>query len=154
MLNCGVDELTAWFQRFALSDQQAGTSVTYVLRRDQRVIGFCTLAPHVIEAEHASGRLKAGQPSQRMVPVLLLARLGLDQSEHGSGLGGDLLRDALVRCAVAADVIGGRAVVVHAKGRRAAEFYGRYGFQPLPENPHHLYLLMKDLRKSIASSSG
>ncbi len=85
--------------------------------------------------------------------MLLLARLGQDQSEHGSGLGGDLLRDALVRCAVAADAIDGRAVVVHAKDGRAAGLYARYGFQPLPGNPHHLYLMMKDLRKSILTGS-
>lgn len=84
--------------------------------------------------------------------MILLARLGLDRSEQGSGLGGDLLRDALARCAAAADEIGGRAVLVHAKDEAAAGFYQRWGFQPLPENPHHLYLLMKDLRASLERS--
>jgi GNAT superfamily N-acetyltransferase len=86
--------------------------------------------------------------------VILLARLGLDRSVQGTGLGGDLLKDALARCAAAADEIGGRAVLVHAKDERASAFYERYGFVPLEQNPNHLYVLMKDLRASIRRSFG
>jgi len=81
--------------------------------------------------------------------VILVARLGLDRDEQGSGLGADLLRDALARCAGAADEIGGRAVLVHATDENAANFYLRWGLNPLPENPNHLSLMMKDLRASI-----
>jgi len=150
--DCGIPALNEWLKQFALSDQRAGASVTYVLGRGQRVVGFYTLAPHAIEPGQAPPRLGMGLPRQRPIPVILLARLGLDRSEQGSGLGGDLLRDALGRCAAAADEIGGRAVLVHAKDDAAARFYQRHGFQPLPENPQHLYLLMKDLRASIRLS--
>ncbi len=152
--DCGVPALDDWLRRFALSDQRAGASVTYVLRRGDRVVGFYTLAPHAIEPDQAARRLGAGLPRRRPIPVILLARLGLDRSEQGSGLGADLLRDALARSVAAADEIGGRAVLVHAKDDTAASFYRRHGFQPLPENPHHLYVLMKDLRASIRRSAG
>ena len=152
--DCAVVTLDEWLRQFALSDQRAGTSVTYVLERDRRIVGFYTLAPHTVEPEEAAPRLWAGLPRQRPIPVILLARLGLDRSEQGGGLGGDLLKDALARCAAAADEIGGRAVVVHAKDDAAARFYHRHGFQLLPENPNHLYILMKDLRASILRSLG
>ena len=84
--------------------------------------------------------------------MILLARLGLDRSVQGIGLGGDLLRDALARCAAVSDDIGGRAVLVHAKDAGAVAFYQRYGFVPLEQNPNHLYILMKDLRASIRRS--
>jgi GNAT superfamily N-acetyltransferase len=84
--------------------------------------------------------------------MVLPARLGSDRSVQGTGLGGDLLRDALTRCAAAADDIGGRAVLVHAKDTKAAAFYQRHGFVPLEQNPNHLYVLMKDLRASIRRS--
>lgn len=151
--DCGVLALDEWLRKFALPDQRAGTSATYVLRRGRRVVGFYTLAPHTVDPDEAAPRLRAGLPSQRPIPVILLARLGLDRSEQGGGLGGDLLRDALARCATAADEIGGRAVVVHAKDDAAAQFYRRYGFQPLPENPRHSYILMKDLRASVRRSA-
>jgi GNAT superfamily N-acetyltransferase len=149
---CGVPALDEWLRRFALSDQRAGASVTYVLERGSQVVGFYTLAPHTIESEAAPGRLGAGLPRQRPIPVILLARLGLDRSIQGTGLGGELLKDALARCAAAADDIGGRAVLVHAKDAGAAAFYQRYGFVPLEQNPNHLFVLMKDLRASIRRS--
>ncbi len=81
--------------------------------------------------------------------MFLLARLALDRSEHGTGLGADLLKDALARCANVASEVGGRAVVVDAKDGSGALFYQRFGFAPLPGNPQLLYLLMKDLQTSI-----
>ena len=153
-IDCGVPALDEWLRRFALSDQRAGASVTYVLGRGSQIVGFYTLAPHTIESGAASGRLGAGLPRQRPIPVILLARLGLDRSVQGTGLGGDLLKDALARCAAAADEIGGRAVLVHAKDDGAAAFYQRHGFVPLGQNPNHLYVLMKDLRASIRRSFG
>ena len=152
--DCGVPALDEWLKRFALSDQRAGTSVTYVLERGSQIVGFYTLAPHTIESEAAPARLGAGLPRQRPIPVILLARLGLDRSVQGSGLGGDILKDALARCAAAADDIGGRAVLVHAKDAGVGAFYQRHGFVPLEQNPNHLYVLMKDLRASIRRSIG
>jgi GNAT superfamily N-acetyltransferase len=150
--DCGVPALDEWLSRFALSDRRAGASVTYVLERGSQIVAFYTLAPHTIEHESAPGRLGAGLPRQRPIPVILPARLGLDRSVQVTGLGGDLLKNALARCAAAADDIGGRAVVVHAKDAEAAAFYQRYGLVPLEQNPNHLFVLMKDLRASIRRS--
>ena len=150
--DCGVPALDEWFSRFALSDWRAGALVTYVLERGSQIVGFYTLAPHTIEPEAAPGRLGAGLPRQRPIPVILLARLGLDRSVQGTGLGGDLLKNALARSAAAAHDIGARAVLVHAKNAGAAAFYQRHGLVPLEQNPNHLFVLMKDLRASIRRS--
>ena len=83
--DCGVPALDEWLERFALSDQSAGASVTYVLERDTQIVGFYTLAPHTVESEVARGRLSAGLPRRRPIPVILLARLGLDRSLRDAG---------------------------------------------------------------------
>lgn len=150
--DCGVPALDEWLKRFALSDQRAGVSVTYVLERDTQIVGFYTLAPHTIEPGEAPGRLGAGLSHQRPIPVILLARLVLGRFVQGIGLGGDFLKDALARCAAAADDIGGRAVLVHAKDAEAARFYETYGFVSFEQNPNHQHVLMKDLRASIRRS--
>ncbi len=49
----------------------------------------------------------------------------------------------------AANVIGTRAVLVHAKAPEAAAFYSRFGFVPSPTDPLHLMLLIKDLRRTL-----
>lgn len=69
-----------------------------------------------------------------------------------TGIGGDLLKDALARCATAADEIGGRAVVVHTKDHSAVRFCERFGFRSLPENASNLCVLREDLRASIHRS--
>ena len=65
------------------------------------------------------------------VPVVLLARLALDASERGTGLGGELLIDALQRCVRGGREFGARAVVVDAVDSSAAAFYRHFDFVEL-----------------------
>jgi predicted N-acetyltransferase YhbS len=83
------------------------------------------------------------------VPVILLARLAVDRSEQGQGLGKGLLKDALRRVVQAADLIGCRALLVHAKDDAAKAFYERFGFVPSPTHPLHLFLLVKDILANL-----
>lgn len=79
----------------------------------------------------------------------MLARLAIDKDERGTGLGKALLRDALRRIAQAADIVGARAVLVHAIDEQAKKFYEHFDFEPSPVHDLHLMLLMKDLRKTL-----
>jgi predicted N-acetyltransferase YhbS len=82
----------------------------------------------VVHAD-APSRLRRGMPDP--VPVVLLARLALDQHEQGNRLGGHLLVDALRRCVRGGREFGARAVVVDAIDEQAAEFYRHFGFHDL-----------------------
>jgi len=62
-----------------------------------------------------------------------------------------MLKDALIRIAGAADIVGARAVLVHAIDTEAAAFYRRFNFEPSPANDLYLMLLMKDLRMGAAA---
>src|SRR5258708_6107937 len=64
------------------------------------------------------------------LPVLRLARLAVDRSVQGQGLGGRLLRFVLQLAGRMADDYGCVGVVVDAKPG-AVEFYARYGFAPV-----------------------
>ena len=57
--------------------------------------------------------------------------------------------DALLRAASAADTIGARAILVHAKDDSAKGFYEHFDFGPSPSDPYHLLLIMKDLLKIV-----
>ena len=85
--------------------------------------------------------------------MILLARLAVDSSEQRRGLGRAMLVEAVVRCARVADIIGARAVLVHAKDPHARRFYEKHCFEPSPSNPLHLIVLMKDVRRSLATAS-
>jgi GNAT superfamily N-acetyltransferase len=75
--------------------------------------------------------------------------LAVDKQEQGRGLGRALLKDALVRMEQAADILGIRAVLVHAIDEPARKFYERFEFEPCQDDPLHMMLLMKDLRKQL-----
>src|SRR3712207_7587058 len=57
---------------------------------------------------------------------------------RSQGLGAALLRDALLRAAQAADIIGCRALLVHATDRNAQAFYQRFGFERSEEHTSEL----------------
>ena len=80
------------------------------------------------------------------VPVILLSRLAIDRKEQGQGLGAALLRDAITRAVAAAEIIGVRALLVHALHEQARAFYAHFDFEPSPTDPLHLLLLIKDAR--------
>jgi predicted N-acetyltransferase YhbS len=141
----GVQELDEWLRSTAIVAAAAGTTATYVLRRGDRIIGYYALAMGSVEHSGSSSRLRRGQPDP--VPVLLLARLALDRSEHGKGLGADLLRDALLRAITGAREYGARAIIVDAVDEQAAAFYRHYGFLPLAGQ--RLYRRISDLERAL-----
>jgi hypothetical protein len=61
-----------------------------------------------------------------------------------------LFRDAGMRVARAADVIGIRGILVHAISANARAFYLALGFEPSPVDPMMLMLTLNDLRRSLA----
>jgi GNAT superfamily N-acetyltransferase len=81
-----------------------------------------------------------------------MARFAVDRTEQGKGLGKALLRDALRRALAGAEVIGGRAFLVHAKDDDARAFYLKFDMEESPTSPLHLFLLFKDIRQSLAPS--
>ncbi|HLF17940.1 MAG TPA: GNAT family N-acetyltransferase [Candidatus Omnitrophota bacterium] len=146
--DCGVEALNVYLKNFAYINNKNGSARTYVATRNNRVMGFYTLTPGSVTKEEAPQRVGKGL-AYHPVPVIILARLAVDKNEQGGGIGKALLRDALTRIIAAAEIIGARAALVHAKDKRAKSFYERFGFEPSPIDQFHLYLLLKDIRKSL-----
>jgi len=147
---CGKPSLDDWLRRFALTNQQSDSARTYVLHRAGKVAAYYSLSAGAVRKEESPARIAKGL-AQHPIGVILLARLAVDRSEHGNGLGKAMLVDALSRALLAADAIGARAILVHAIDEEAAAFYRKFGFEPSPLDPKQLMLLMKDLRASLKS---
>ena len=145
---CGKAPLDRFLKRFALANQKAESARTYVVCRGSTVIAYYSLAAGAVEHADAPRRVGKGL-AQHPVPVMLLARLAVDRTEQGRGLGRALVKDALLRTAAAADIAGIRALLVHAKDDEARAWYEALEFEPSPTDPRHLFLLMKDLRATL-----
>jgi GNAT superfamily N-acetyltransferase len=146
--DCGKAPLNQFLQRYALTNQANGSARTFVSLSGRKVFGYYSLA--AASAEHAAVPLRVSKGLARHpIPMLLLARLAVDVQAQGQGVGRSLLQSALMKYLQASDVIGCRALMVHAMDEAAIGFYQSYGFEPSPVDAAHLYLLTKDIRKTL-----
>ena len=148
---CGESALDEWLLRYARAAHAADSAKVFVTTLDdaETVVGYYALAAAQIAPSDATERVRKGQPTTRAVPAVLLARLAVHEDHQGAGLGQSLLRDVVRRCVVAADSLGARVLLVHAKHDRAKAWCLRFGFEASPTDPLHLLTLMKDVRKLL-----
>lgn len=146
--DCGVPALNDYLKKYALQNQKKNVARTYVATRGLRIVGYYSLAYGSVSPEEASQNVKSGLP-KHPVPVILLARLAVDSTEQGGGLGAALLKEALLRTIQAAEIAGLRAMLVHAKDDSAKRFYEKFGFEPSPIDNYHLFLRLSDILSSL-----
>jgi GNAT superfamily N-acetyltransferase len=155
--SCGDIELDRFFQRFAGQNQfRHHIGSTYVAVLDERIAGFATVAPGELTVEAASEALKKRLPAYP-IPILRIARLGVDKHFQGEGIGKLLLRGMLELSLEIRDRLGCVGVVADAKAN-AVSFYRSFGFVPLevgrgilgvrPE-PLPMFLPVKLIEKAV-----
>jgi GNAT superfamily N-acetyltransferase len=145
--NCGIESLDSWLKRRALVNQTSGATRTFVASVDEKVVGYYALASGGISTRSAVGNFRRNMPDP--IPVVILARLAIDSSFQGQGLGRALFRDAALRVVRSADTIGIRGIIVHAISAEAKDFYVALGFNVSPLEPMTLMVTVNDLRDLI-----
>jgi predicted N-acetyltransferase YhbS len=134
LFNCRHDSLNQWLRRRALANASSGATRTYVVcAENHRVVGYYALAAGSLDVESAPTRLRRNMPNP--LPVVVLGRLAVDDTWSGRGVGGGLLKDAVLRSLQAAELIGACALLCHAIDADAKAFYARYGFVESPTQP-------------------
>jgi GNAT superfamily N-acetyltransferase len=146
--DCGKPALDDWLRKWALPSLASDSARTFVAQRDGTVLGYYSICTGSVRREEAPERIAKGQAAHP-IPVILLARLAVDQREHGKGLGAALLKDALSRIAEVIDIVAARAVLVHAIDDEAREFYLHFDFEESRIDKYQLMLLAKDLRRNL-----
>lgn len=137
---CGEAVLDDWLKQRGLKNQAIGAARTFVVcKKDtQQVVGYYSLATGSVNHTGATGSLRRNMPDP--IPVIILARLAVDVSFRGAGLGADLLHDAVLRSYRVAENIGVRAIMVHALTEDAKNFYIHHGFSPSQTQQRTLFL--------------
>lgn len=146
--DCGVADLNEWLRGQALRAQGSDTARTYVWTApdSKRVVAYYAIAPTQVLRDEVSRNQSGGVT---VVPAYLLARLALDRSLHGQGLGGELLVDALDRIVQASASAAGRLIVVDAIDDAAAGFYSHHDFQPVKNNQRRLVMKIATAREAL-----
>ncbi len=148
---CGNMTLDNWVRDAALTADAMGTARTYVWTDENVVVGYFSLCPHEVRRDELPSKLAHGAPHG--IPAILLARLALDRSVHGQGLGASLLLDALARATSAIDIVGGRLIVVDAIDEPARHFYQHHGFRFAPSRPARLFRKASDVAAALRGGS-
>jgi GNAT superfamily N-acetyltransferase len=144
----GETSLDDWLKRRARANQASGASRTYVVCEDAKVVGYYALASGALTVESVPGRFRRNMPDP--IPVAVLARLAVDRSYQGRGVGRALFLDGARRVVHAADAIGIRGIVVHAISEEARKFYLALGFDPCPHEPMMLVVTLTDVRAALS----
>ncbi len=138
----GNTELDDWLKRRALKNEQGGASRTYVVCIGQRVIAYYCLTAGAVANIKAPGRVRRNMPDP--IPVIIIGRLAIDHSCQGKGFGRALVRDAVLRTLQASEIMGIRAILVHALSEQAKQFYEKCGFTASPIEPLTLIVTVAD----------
>jgi GNAT superfamily N-acetyltransferase len=140
--DCGDVALNDYLVRHARQNDARAISKTFVCIGNNdaaKILGYYTLSPASVEAERVpeAARRRSGNYD---VSGFRLARLAIDLSAQGQGLGGQLLFSATRRCIRVVGDVGGTALFIDAKNDRARDWYCRYGASSLIDSPLSLIL--------------
>ena len=141
IFDCGTPALNLYLRNYALQNQKKGIVRNYVTTHfdGQIVVAYYSLVFGAIDQKVLPAKLAKGL-GKYDIPVMLLARLAVDHREQGKGLGKALLKDAILRTMQAAEIADLKLLLVHAKDKAAADFYRKYGFEPIVDAPLKLIL--------------
>ncbi|MBI3183757.1 MAG: GNAT family N-acetyltransferase [Myxococcales bacterium] len=150
--SCGKPALDHWLKTRALSNQERGFTAVLVVHEAGRVVGYYGLSPTAVVRVGMPRSIRTGQPPNP-VPCFLLGQLATDRAWAGKGIGSGLLRHALERCVAAAQLVGGRAVVVNAVDEEAAAFWRRRGFLQSKDDALVLFRSIADIAASLLEAA-
>jgi len=151
---CGEPALDQYLSQYARQNHESGVARTFVAVRATEpalILGYYSLAAGSIpRADLPALDIRRLRFPNFPLPIARLARLAVDRSQQGNGIGAGLLYDALARCLHVAEDLGIAALIIDAKDEKAKAFYSRYEFVALPDQPLTLWLPLPALRKLLA----
>ena len=147
---CEEKSLTDYIQKQASQDIKKRLTTCFVsIDKHKNVIGYYTLTSESLGRDLIPEKFIKKVPKNYNAPVILLGRLARDIKAKGTGLGEHLLLDALFRAyTLSEQSIGAMAVVVDPISENAIKFYGKYGFEQLPDS-EKMFLPMNVIRQLI-----
>lgn len=149
--DCGDDALNDYLRHNARKSHERGGAKTFLAISEddnKTILGFYSLSPASVEYARVPNMVKRGL-ARYDVSVFRLGRLAVHRTVQNNGMGGQLLLSAGRRCLLAAEEIGGVALLIDAKHERAADWYMGYGAFPLLDTPLSLLLPLSTIKAAL-----
>jgi len=148
----GQADVDDWLKTKALQHQEKHLSITKVLLDEAGAIaGYYTLATGQVDFGDLPADVAKKLP-KRMLPVAVLAWLGVASGRQGQGLGKSLLAQALRDCYDAGQTFAFIAVILDCIDDKAKAFYKQFDFAELPGHPYRLYITAAQLEAMMTAT--
>ena len=147
--NSGQPAPDDWLRNNALESEGRAARTYVVCEQKLVVVGYYCISTGSVERRELPPKEKRARGLPNQVPVAIIGRLARDERYTGTGLGKDLLQDALRRILAASQIIGVRAVLVHALDDEAARFWRGQEFIECPVSARTVYLPIETIADAI-----
>lgn len=153
--DCGEEALNEFLRRYARKSHELGGAKTFLAvffdagdTDNKTILGYYSLSPASVDHARTPELVRRGL-ARHEVPGFRLARLAVEKTMQGQGLGGQLLLAAGRRCLLASAEVGGVVLVIDAKNEPVAGWYAHYGAVPLLDSPLTLLLPLKTIEVAL-----
>ena len=140
--SCGTEPIDVWLKKHSLTGMRANTSRTYVAVADGQVAGYYAIAAGSLLRSDLPRNLRFEVPNHP-VPLVLLARVGVDLKYQGQGLGTVLVLDAIRKALMVGEQVGVFCMATNAKDDLAKSFYHSMGFKSSKSDPQLMLFPLK-----------
>jgi predicted N-acetyltransferase YhbS len=155
--DCGAAPLNNYLNKHAwVNQEKTSLGVTYVAVEEavgRIVLGYFTMAMSSVPRNAFPQKYVRGLPNYDL-PLILLARLGVDLRFAGKGIGHALISEVFRISLRVSGEVGCRCVITDAYRDRMS-WYARYGFVPIEgaatDGPQRMFLDIRTIRKALGS---
>lgn len=147
IFSCGKRDLDDWLSKRALKSERRSARTYVVTASDASIAGYFCLSASSVEISATPPNLARNMP--RQIPVILLGRLAVASRFQGLGLGRSMLRDAFIRAAAGAEIIGARALLIHALDEDSARYYDALGFRRYPPDSASYFIPIGTINRGL-----
>lgn len=151
VFDCGVERLNNFLKITASKYVGDDNGQIYVAIDEGagKLVGYHAIGPHALDVSEFDEKTRKRFPrGWDRVPAFYLSMIATDSSVQGKGLGTLLISDVFDRCIAAAEIVGGRFIVLDALNAKAARIYARMGFEALASQPERMIISMAKVRRS------
>ena len=147
--SCGKPELNDWLKAQAGQQEKRNSTRTFLAVEGTKVIGYYATKTYEVGLDEVAEMYGVGH-WKYPIPAVLLARLAVDSSFQGCGIGPKLLIHALGEIAEASRHVGFEVVVVDAIDAGVVTFYAQAGFTQFEEHELKLFMPVKNLVATLS----
>lgn len=152
--DCGIEPLNSFLKKTAMQNEKRDLTRTYILSSEKninQIAGYFTLTTGEVLVPDDAKKSIRNYPHP--APILKIVRLAVDKEFQNLKFGEYLLFDILHKALTMSSALPFIGVFVDAKNIKAKQFYIKYGFTPISDDPSdfRLWLPIDTIREGFSS---